>query len=791
MNPIIMALMLILGWGIFFYSAHRRWKLMMVGAAEDRSGQVGARLKAVWTYALGQFRMPRYPLAGVAHMLIFWGFLILLLRSLILWGRGFDESFDFWIFGSDHVLGRVYSVLKDVSVVLVLLAALVFVYYRMIRRLPRMTLSTEGLIIIWIIVVMMVGDIFHDGASRVLEARGPHTPGVALAPRLTPTDPSGLLGTTVDRSEPRKVRRPDGTVVEVQPSPQPTESVDLDAFETKETEYWAEAESPLARGQIAFVWYEPAGSVAAMLAAGLPDGALNVIRHAGFWTHVALVLIFLNLLPYSKHFHVITAIPNVYLQNLNPPGRLPPIEDIEGRLEREETLGIKRIDQFSWKAILDWYTCTECGRCSDQCPANNTGKKLSPKHFTLDLRDFLYQHENALVQSKATAGNSEPRPSGSGNQSEPRPSGSGDQEETPEHHKDLVNGVIDPEVLWACTTCRACEQECPVFISYVDKIVDMRRYLVQERGELPSELQTAFRSLEAAYNPWGFPADERGKWTEGLEVKTLADHPDAEYLLWVGCAPSFDDRAKKVTRATAQLLLQAGVDFAILGEEEQCTGDLARRAGNEYLFQMFAMQNVEVLNGYGVDKKKIITICPHCFNTLAHEYGDFGGHYKVIHHSELLADLVRRGKLKPTRPVNRKVAFHDSCYLGRYNDIYEAPRDVIRSVPGVTLLEPVETRDRGMCCGAGGAQMFKEEEEGDERVMVARTRQLLATKPDTLGSACPFCMRMLIDGLADQEREEVPTLDIAEILWESVGGGEAAESSAPPHATESAAPSST
>jgi Fe-S oxidoreductase len=705
-----MALMLILGWGIFFYSARRRWKLMMVGAAEDRSGDVGVRLKAVWTYAFRQLRMPRYPLAGIAHMLIFWGFLVLLLRSLILWGRGFDESFDFWIFGDDFLLGRIYALLKDVFAVIVLVAALVFVYYRMIKRLPRMTLSTEGLIIIWIIVVMMAADIFYDGASMVMESRR------AAQPVAT---------------EAADAASPDSVALE-------------------------------------FHGWEPAGSVAQFIVAGLGDGALNCVRHAGFWIHSALVLIFLNLLPYSKHFHVITAIPNVYLQGLDPPGRLPPIEDIEGRLEREETLGVKRIDQFSWKAILDWYTCTECGRCSDKCPATSTGKKLSPKHFTLDLRDFLYKHENALVAAKR----SEPRPSGSGTDSEPPPSGSSDDADPPEHHKDLVDGVIDPEVLWACTTCRACEQECPVFISYVDKIVDMRRYLVQERGELPNELQTAFRSLEASFNPWGFPANERGNWAEGLGVKTLAEHPDAEYMLWVGCAPSFDDRAKKVTRATAQLLLEAGVDFAILGEEEQCTGDPARRAGNEYLFQMFAMQNIEVMNGYGVDKKKVITICPHCFNTLANEYGDFGGHYDVIHHTQLLADLLRQGRLRPTRPVNRRVAFHDSCYLGRYNDIYDPPRDTLRSVPGLTVLEPAETRDRGMCCGAGGAQMFKEEEEGDERVMVARSKQLLATRPDAVSSACPFCMRMLIDGLADQNKEDVPALDISEILWESVGGDE-------------------
>lgn len=701
MSPVIMTLLLLVGWGVFAYSAWRRWRLMMVGAPENRADDRVERLRRTVTYAFAQIRMPRYPAAGFAHIVIFVGFAVLLLRSLILWGRGFDESFNFWLFGPEQTLGHVYSFLKDVFAVLVFLAALVFVYYRMVRRLERMTLSTEGLIIIWIIVVMMLADIFYDGAAIAQAARAP---AVAIA------------------------------------------TIDLGPDQT------AESDAPLPRRDVSFDITEPAGSVAGMVVQGWPDGALTFLKHLGFWTHTVLVLIFLNLLPYSKHFHVITAIPNVYTQSLQPPGRLPPLVDIDGMLEREETLGIKRINQFSWKAILDFYTCTECGRCSDHCPATNTGKKLSPKHFTLDLRDFLYKHENALVAAKA-GGNT----------------GATAEGEVPEQDKDLVDGVIDPEVLWACTSCRACEQECPVFITYVDKIVDMRRYLIQERGELPKELQAAFRCLESAANPWGFPAEDRAAWAEGLDVRTMVEHPDAEYLFWVGCAPAFDERAKKVTRATVKLMQHAGVDFAILGTEEQCTGDLARRAGNEYLFQMFAQANIEVLNGYGVDQKKIITTCPHCFNTLAHEYGDFGGHYTVIHHTTLLADLIKEGKLRPRKRVEKKVVYHDSCYLGRYNDVYEAPREALRSIPGLTLVEAAQTRDRGMCCGAGGAQMFKEEEPGKERVNGARTQQLLDADPDAISSACPFCMRMLTDGLAEKDREKMPQLDVAEILLEAVG----------------------
>ncbi len=686
MNPIIMALLLAVSLGIFAWSFMRRWKLLMVGSPEMRWDNVGERIKRTWVYAFAQKRMTRYTWAGVAHRMIFTGFMVLLIRSLILFSRGFIPDSSLLLFQPHTLLGDVYSLLKDIFVVLVMLGAIVFLYYRLVVKLPRMTKSTEGVIILGIIVVMMVADVLYDGAWMVLH-------------------------------------------------------VGADA-------------------NVGFNVWEPAGSVMALMLQNAGTGMLTFLAHAGFWIHVSLVLIFLNVLPYSKHFHIITAIPNVFLQDLNPKGRLAPIVDIEGKLEREETLGIKSINQFSWKSILDFYTCTECGRCSDQCPANNTGKKLSPKHFTVDLRNFLYENEKGLVAGKNGT-------NGNGTNGHGSNGGGESTDEGGIHYKDLIDGVIDPEVLWACTTCRACETECPVFITYVDKIVDMRRYLVQERGEFPNELQTAFRGLESNMNPWGFAPDERANWASGLDVPLIAENPEADVLFWVGCAPSYDDRAKKTARATAILMKQAGVNFAILGPEEQCTGDPARRAGNEFLFQMFAEANTETLNGYNV--KKIVTTCPHCYNTLDHEYGDYGGHYEVVHHSDFLADLVRSGKLKPTQPVKAKVVYHDSCYLGRYNDMYDSPRDLLRSIPGVTLVEPVETRDRGMCCGAGGAQMFKEEESGEERVNERRTEQLLKTDPNVVSSACPFCMRMLTDGLAGKDREDVEQLDIAEMLLRSVG----------------------
>lgn len=667
-----MSIVLLAGFGLFAWSAWGRWRVLIAAPRAARFDRTGDRIRATLRYAFAQVRMTRYPLAGAAHMLIFLGFLVLLLRTLMLWGRGFDEDFSFWVLGADQPLGRAYSLLKDVFVVLVILGTLVFVHYRVVRRLPRMTLSAEGLAILGIILVMMLADLLYDGAELLHAAR---SSGHAL--HLSGWEPAGSLAAA------------------------------------------------------ALAWVEPS------------DGWLNVLRHAGFWVHSCLVLVFLNLLPRSKHFHIITAIPNVYFQNLNPPGRLAPTLDLEGKVEREETLGIAQVAQFDWKAVLDLYTCTECGRCSDHCPATKTGKRLSPKQFTIDLRDHLYARQPALLRGDKSAPNGE--------------SGAA---------LDLVPHVIDPEVLWACTSCRACEQECPVFITYVDKFVELRRHLVQEKGEFPQDLATAFRGLENQGNPWGLPARQRLEWTEGLDVPRISDRPDAQYLLWVGCGPAYDEKARRTARAMARLLSLAHVDFAILGDEESCTGDPARRAGNEFLAQTLAQTNVQVLNGYGV--KRIITICPHCYNTLKNEYGDFGGRYEVVHHSQLLAELVKAGRLTPKNRVDTTLVYHDACYLGRHNGEYDAPRAVLAQIPGVRLVEATASRDRGMCCGAGGAQFFKEEEPGEQRVNVARTEQLLATGATTIASACPFCMRMLTDGLGAKDRDDVQQKDIAELLLAAV-----------------------
>jgi Fe-S oxidoreductase len=710
MSPIAMTLIIVLLVGAFAFSAVRRWRLLLVGAPEprftfDTLDALKKRLEITLVVAGAQKKMPnndRYRLAGLSHIGIFAAFNVLLLNSVLLWVRGYDPEFDAWGILDTHApIGALYSVAKELAAMGAIVGSLVFVYYRVVKRLPRMTLGAEGLFILWIIFSMMVADYVYVGADLVRDARA--------------------AGHAV---------------------------------------HWH--------------WAEPFGSALALVFDGLSGDAVTVLEHAGFWYHSTWVLLFLNLLPYSKHFHIITSGPNVFATSLEPKGKLPDVDDIEGKVEREEPIGVSRPEHLTWKYILDLYTCTECGRCSDNCPAYTTGKKLSPKHFTLALRDHLYDLEPHYLDMggvEAPAKNIDTK---------------AEQKGWPEgyHHTkkvtDLIGDVIHPEVIWACTTCRACEEQCPVNISYVDKIVEMRRHEMMIKNEFPHELQKAFQAMEVNGNPWNLPASDRGNWTSGLEVAgkpiqvpLLSEHQDAEIVYWVGCAAEYDDDAKKTARAVAKLLHHAGVDYAIMGSDATCTGDPARRAGNEYLFQMLAQQNVEALNGAGAAKKTIVTACPHCFNTLANEYPSFGGKYNVVHHSELLASLLAQGKLRPTKRVDATVAYHDSCYLGRYNGIYDSPRQIIASIPGVRIVEAEYwNKERGLCCGAGGAQMWKEEEPGKTRVNTKRTLQLVETGADTIASGCPFCKTMIVDGLKAVEREEsVKPLDLAVLLEQAIDFG--------------------
>lgn len=743
MNPTVMLLLIAAAHAVFIWSALRRWQLLRIGRFIDRFDRIPERISAVLRYGFAQEKMAYYQPAGIAHKLIFVGFMVLLFRTLVLWGRGFDPSWNLLILGPTQAIGKVYEFAKDIVAVLVMAGVIVFFYYRVIKHQKRLTHSAEAVLILGIIFTMMVADITYDGAmlalhAKVLETCTPGTPAAF-------TDQCGTIGQIV------------APLAGVEPHNE------LSGFPS------------------------PVGSTMAVLLKRFSPAALIIIAKIGFWTHATLPLIFLNLLPHSKHFHVITALPNVFFKDLTPKGRLAPMgknaEEVMGLLEKASELpdpslaaiGISKVEHLSWKAILDFYTCTECGRCSDNCPAHKTGKILSPKHLTLALRDHMYDHENELVEREMAwgpgleAGKAAGVDEANATVDPEALAAKIDGAKSPPKYTaiDLSPEVLHPDVLWACTTCRACEEQCPVLISYVDKIIDMRRNLVMIKNEFPHELQKPFQAMEVNGNPWNLSRMDRAAWSDGLGIPTFAEKPDAQVLYWVGCAASYDDRAKKIARATARLMQQAGVDFAILGQEESCTGDPARRAGNEMLFAMLAEGNAAVLNTYKEQggMKQVVTACPHCFNTIKNEYPDFGATLEVVHHTDFLCGLLAEKKLVPKKPVLGRVVYHDSCYLGRYNDIYESPREILRQIPGVELVEPdYWNKTRGLCCGAGGAQMWMEE-QNQNRVNVKRTLQLVDTGAKTVASACPFCMTMLTDGLKSQSLEDtIKQMDVAELL---------------------------
>ena len=524
-----------------------------------------------------------------------------------------------------------------------------------------------------------------------------------------------------------------------------------------------------------------------------------MLETLGILLQIGVVLGFLVLVVYSKHLHIFLAPLNVLTKR--EPKALGPLLPImvEGKpvdfenideLDEETAFGRGQIEDFTWKGMLDMATCTECGRCQDQCPAWNTGKPLSPKLVIMDLRDHLFAKGPALlgaggaaVSGVDEAGRESAKP-GAEHHGVPesgfgRVPGVGQ----PQVDRPLVGtaeqgGVIDPDVLWSCTTCGACVEQCPVDIEHVDHIVDMRRFQVLVESSFPSEAGTMLKNLENKGNPWGMSAKARLEWTQGLdfEVPVLGqdvdDLAEVDYLYWVGCAGALEDRAKKTTRAFAELLHIAGVKFAVLGDNESCSGDPARRLGNEFVFQMLAQQNVEVLNEAGADRTVIVATCPHCFNSLAREYPQVGGHYEVVHHTQLLDRLVQEGRLTPVTPIDQLVTYHDPCYLGRHNKVYTPPREVLAGVPGLRQQEMHRCKERSFCCGAGGARMWMEEKIG-KRINVERIDEALSLDPDVVSTACPYCMVMLSDAVtakkqSGEAREDVEVLDVAQILRRSL-----------------------
>ena len=493
----------------------------------------------------------------------------------------------------------------------------------------------------------------------------------------------------------------------------------------------------------------------------------------GYWLHVLIILTFLNYLPYSKHIHLLGALPNIFARNRSERRMdLPKLN-----LEDENQWGVGKFEQFSWKSLLDTYACTECARCTNYCPAYNTGKNLSPMQLIHDIRyemlDRVELRDKISGLEETMAGLEDYSKSHGFDDAHPHPdlaftreqltAAKAEQDALPK----LTGGRVQEDTLWACTTCGACQEVCPVFIEHPAKIIQMRQNLVLEQEKAPGELQRTYRNIERQSNPWGIANDQRMDWAKGLDVPTIEDNPDPEYILWVGCAGAFDNRIIKQTRAMVKILGTAGVDYAVLGHQEACTGDPARRSGNEMLFQALAEQNIETLKS--VNAKKVVTSCPHCLHTLRNDYPQFGGNFEVVHHTQLIDHLYKAGKLKSEKSPVDTITYHDSCYLGRWNREFDAPRDVIAAVgaPG-GIKELTRSKRHGFCCGAGGGRMFMEEHEG-ERVNMNRTDEIIAAEVEAVAVACPFCNIMLTDGMKQRNVDEkIQVLDVAELVAASI-----------------------
>ncbi|HYT55342.1 MAG TPA: (Fe-S)-binding protein [Verrucomicrobiae bacterium] len=477
--------------------------------------------------------------------------------------------------------------------------------------------------------------------------------------------------------------------------------------------------------------FQPVGSFLAAWFIGTDHGTLAILNHFFWWGALGSILLFIPYFPRSKHIHIFLAPIKLALKK-NRPGVLQPMD-----FEKEEVFGAAKLEDFTWPRLLDSYACIMCNRCQDVCPATNTGKALSPAAILINER-----YELNKIFPAFSAGQESPRP--------------------------LLDFALNEEATWACTTCNACIEVCPVGNEQMLHIIDVRRERVLAAAEFPKGLQNTFNHMERAGNPWGMPAGERLAWAKGLPfaVPTLEERPDSQVLYWVGCAVAFDPRAQKIARSMAELLHAAGIEWAVLGKNEKCTGDTARRTGNEYLFAQMAQENIAVLNE--IKPKTIITTCPHCFHTIANEYPQFGGNYVVKHHTEFIDELIRGGKLKLSAEANGSVTFHDPCYLGRHNGIFDQPRALIQST-GAKLTEPKRHRSNSFCCGAGGGQFWKEEEKGTERVGTNRYRELKQTGAKTVATGCPFCMRMITEETAKEEPETaMEVLDVAEIVVRSL-----------------------
>ena len=692
MAPILATLIIAAGLALFLWTISYRIRPLLFSRKEVRWDDPLTRTEKLIEYGFGQKRMPAKPerAAGIAHVWIFVAFIVAQLGTLTSFGLAYDPGFHLPFLAHETQLGQAYLFTKDVIDILGTLGCAVFLYFRLVAKKERMTLSWEGVFILCMIIGVLWTDVLIDAAALAKSA-----------------------------------------------------------------------------GEVP--WYLPvSGKVAQWFLYGMSAHAAANAMTFGVLLHIAIVMSFLNFLPMGKHFHIITGLPTVYFQRLTPMGQLSKLD-----LENASSFGVSKLTDLSWKEILDTYSCTECGRCQTYCPTYDTGKPLTHKEVNRAIRHHAQQAAAAMplpLQALLSRMNRIPA---SPNGHDGATAGSSLQlpAELVEKLPPLVSndaGVLPDETIWACTTCGWCEQACPVFIEHLPRIVDMRRHLVLVESRFPEEAARVFKGMEGQGNPWGMGSNRRAEWCADLGVRTASSVKEAaenfEWLFFVGCAGSFDERQKKVSRAIVKILQAAKVDFVILGEEETCNGDSARRLGKEYLFQSLAQQNVETLTRYAV--KKIITQCPHCFNTLANEYPQFAGHFKVLHHSEVIAQLVDEGRLKPGAvQLDEPVTYHDSCYLARHNGISEAPRQALVAI-GVKVKEMDRSRTETFCCGAGGGRMWLEETIG-QRINQNRVDEAAKTlgEKGVVATSCPFCLTMIKDGISETGRgESMQAKDIAELV---------------------------
>ncbi len=683
------------------------------GKPENRTDDIGRRIGFFVTGWLFQKKLFRKIVPGLFHVLIFWSFLLVNLGVLysIYYGLvGIELPF----FSS-----RPIAIIVDTFMIAVYITLIYFSIRRAFLKPGYLTITKDAWIVILLIGLGITAELLVEAFSwrgHPTEHTGHFYIGRRLGELLIPSSPDW-------------------------PSPsQPPQSV--------------------------------------------RDLALALYA-AAYWAKIIIVMVFLVYLPTSKHFHVITTIFNTFFQNTKPKGALPKVENIE----EIEHYGANKVEDFTWKDLLDTTACTECGRCTAVCPANQTGKPLNPKKIIIDLKAQLFAESKIPLTGHTIGYGGVRNDTGRGLDATPQASpetvttalgiaeadGAADSG-TPAGLPPLVGGMITQDELWACTTCRACMTECPVFIEHVPKIVDMRRYLVLEESEFPPEVTPLFNNLERNGNPWQQRNDERGDWVEKLpfDVKVFAEADEGQeidVLFWTGCMASFDARNKKIAQRLAAILEEAGLNWGILGPEETCTGDPARRIGNEYLYQMLAQQNIETLNGYKetAKLKKIVTACPHCFNTIKNEYPQFGGNFEVVHHTQLIAQLIEEGKIKTAPEVDaNKITYHDPCYLGRYNDIYDAPRFVLNSLGNglkkIDFVEMPRNKSKSFCCGGGGGRAWMEEKIGT-RVNQTRIQEAADTGAEIVAAGCPFCITMFEDGIKGKGLEDkIKVMDITELI---------------------------